>query len=122
MHNTNREQDVVVPGGQRVYVNQFGALSFSQAHSNVLPFGSSIGPFIYHPLPGNSGYYYYTYTGQGASGFMSCPTMDGRHEVFANMRNASVPTGNLSDCTAFWALGATYKGQDGFNVAAFQYV
>ncbi|KAJ5166287.1 uncharacterized protein N7482_005068 [Penicillium canariense] len=110
--------DVVVPGGQRIYVDRAGALSFTTPHSGYIPPGSSQGPFKY--TPGQS-FGTWTYSGQGASGFMACPapansTAVGRHvrrqaplrtdrwQVFAALQNATVPTGNVSDCLGFDAL------------------
>lgn len=111
-------QDVVVPGGQSIYVDRNGALSFTTPHSAYIPPGSSQGPFKY--TPGQS-LGTWTYTGQGASGFMACPapansTVAARHirrqapsaadrwQVFAALQNATVPTGNVDDCLGFEAM------------------
>ncbi|OOQ90322.1 hypothetical protein PEBR_06331 [Penicillium brasilianum] len=110
--------DVVVPGGQSIYVDRNGALSFTTPHSAYIPPGSSQGPFKY--TPGQS-FGTWTYTGQGASGFMACPapansTVAARHirrqapsaanrwQVFAALQNATVPTGNVDDCLGFEAM------------------
>ncbi|KAE8140767.1 hypothetical protein BDV38DRAFT_9724 [Aspergillus pseudotamarii] len=92
---------VVVPGGQQVYVDPNGALSFTQAHSAYIPEGSAVGPFNYKP---GEDYGYYTFNGWGASGFMACPTEDKRWQVFAAVQNATVPKGNVAECIGFSAL------------------
>jgi len=105
---------VEVPGGQQIYVDPSGALSFTQAHSASIPPGSAIGGLVYEP--GNP-WSHYTFNGWGASGFMACPT-DNRWQVFAAMQNATVPSGNVGDCLGFSAMALTYKGP----VPAWQYV
>jgi hypothetical protein len=108
-------QDVEVPGGQQVYVDPSGALSFTQAHSAYIPPGSAIGGLMYEA--GNP-WSHYTFNGWGASGFMACPTDDNRWQVFAAMQNATVPSGNVEDCLGFSAMALTYKGA----VPAWQYI
>ncbi|KAJ5211479.1 uncharacterized protein N7498_003125 [Penicillium cinerascens] len=107
--------DVEVPGGQQIYVDPSGALSFTQAHSASIPPGSAIGGFKYEP---GKPWSHYTFNGWGASGFMACPTDDNRWQVFAAMENATVPSGNVEDCLGFSAMALTYKGP----VPAWQYV
>ncbi|KAA8643668.1 hypothetical protein EYZ11_003403 [Aspergillus tanneri] len=107
--------NVMVPGGQQVYVNPDGALSFTQAHSAYVPPGSALGPFSYEP---GENFGHYTFTGWGASGFMACPTKDQRWQVFANLQNATVPTGNVEDCLGFSAMAP--KADSG--AAAWQYI
>lgn len=107
-------QDVEVPGGQQVYIGPHGALRFTQAHSAFIPPGSSLGPFKYEP---GCPFSHYTYTGEGASGFMACPK-NNRWQVFAAIENATVPSGNVADCLSFNALAVTYKGP----IPAWQYV
>ncbi|KAJ5698948.1 hypothetical protein N7462_000953 [Penicillium macrosclerotiorum] len=98
--------DVVVPGGQSIYVDPSGALSFTSPHSGYIPPGSSQGPFQVKP---GQNFGSWTYSGEGASGFMACPvpavsaTAASRH-VFAALQNATVPTGKVSDCLGFDAL------------------
>ncbi|KAJ5724563.1 hypothetical protein N7493_006291 [Penicillium malachiteum] len=107
--------DVEVPGGQQVYVDPTGALSFTQAHSASIPAGSAVGGLIYETgEPWN----HYTFSGWGATGFMACPTSDNRWQVFAAMQNATVPSGDVDDCLGFSALALTYNG----DVPAWQYI
>ncbi|OKO98732.1 hypothetical protein PENSUB_8983 [Penicillium subrubescens] len=107
--------DVEVPGGQQVYVDPTGALSFTQAHSASIPAGSSVGNLAYQPgTPWN----HYTFNGWGATGLMACPTADNRWQVFAALSNATVPSGNVADCLGFSAIALPYKG----DVPAWQYI
>jgi len=109
---------VEVPGGQQVYVSPQGALGFTQAHSAFIPPGSSLGPFDYTPgIPFGQ----YTFTGWDADGFMACPDSKDdpkTWQVFANIQNATVPTGDIDDCLPFLAKTRVFYG--GPN--AWQYV
>ncbi|KAJ5373000.1 hypothetical protein N7517_005006 [Penicillium concentricum] len=107
--------DVMVPGGQQVYVDPNGALSFTQAHSANIPQGSSRGPFHY---AADEPWAHYSFAGWGATGFMACPTDDSRWQVFAAIQNATVPHGNVAECLGFSAVALTYDGE----VPAWQYI
>lgn len=109
-----KDQDVIVPGGQSIYVDPKGALSFTAPHSAYMPPGSSTGPFKYTP---GQPFGTWTFSGQGASGFMACPvppqnatavsrraSSAPRWQVFAARQNATVPTGKVADCLGFEAL------------------
>ncbi|KAJ5757309.1 uncharacterized protein N7511_006003 [Penicillium nucicola] len=106
--------DVMVPGGQAIFVDPKGALRFTSPHSAYEPAGSSDGPFNY--TPGNT-FGHWSYEGQGASGFMACPTNGTttyrrsrraaaapQWQVYAALQNATVPSGSVSDCIGFDAL------------------
>ncbi|WEW61453.1 hypothetical protein PRK78_006943 [Emydomyces testavorans] len=109
--------DVLVPGGQQMYVEPSGAVGFTQAHSASIPPGSYIGGFKYRPGPGHG---VYSFTGWGATGFMACPSPKAKYyQVFANIKNATVPSGNIKDCLGFVALAFNYTGP---SPAAWQYV
>ena len=108
-------QDVEVPGGQQIYVDPSGALSFTQAHSAFIPAGSALGGLQYEA---GQPWSHYTFNGWGASGFMACPTDDNRWQVYAAMQNATVPSGNVDDCLGFSAMALTYTGP----VPAWQYI
>lgn len=114
LNRTNNPQDVVVPGGQEVYVDPTGALSFTAPHSASIPPGSSEGPFKYTPGK-NGGLGTWSY----GSGFMACPTANvtavpysrrriapaaPKWQVFSAQKNATVPTGNVGDCLGFEAM------------------
>ncbi|KAJ5963946.1 uncharacterized protein N7479_003822 [Penicillium vulpinum] len=107
--------DTMVPGGQQVYIDPNGALSFTQAHSANIPQGSSRGPFQYAV---GDPWSHYTFNGWGASGFMACPADDNRWQVFAAIQNATVPHGNVDECLGFSATAITYEG----DVPAWQYI
>ncbi|KAJ6113396.1 hypothetical protein N7523_006713 [Penicillium sp. IBT 18751x] len=128
--------DVVVPGGQQIYVDASGALSFTVPHSGYIPAGSSTGPFKYTP---GASFGTWTYSGQGASGFMACPVpqapssssatpsatatpssvarrsaQPSKWQVYAALQNATVPSGQVSDCLGFDALAT------GLNITSDQ--
>jgi hypothetical protein len=109
-------QDTLVPGGQIMYVERSGAVGFTQAHSIYVPPGAAISGFTY-----DRGVYhdYYSFNGWGASGFMACPDEDDNWQVFAAMKNATVPSGDVRDCLKFASFAEHYNGP---NPAAWQYV
>ncbi|KAJ5925467.1 hypothetical protein N7454_008106 [Penicillium verhagenii] len=109
------QADTEVPGGQQVYVDATGALSFTQAHSASIPAGSSVGDLIYEA---GEPWSHYSFNGWGAQGFMACPTTDSRWQVFAALQNATVPSGNVADCLGFDAIALTYTG----DIPAWQYI
>ncbi len=76
-------------------------------------------PFTYTKAPG-------AYIGRllmgigapfGITGFMACPTRSQAvYQVFANLQNATVPLGNVSQCLGFDALAG-----DTPDLGAWQY-
>jgi hypothetical protein len=47
----------------------------------------------------------------GATGFIACPTVNGGiYQVLANLKNATAPMGNVSQCLGFDALAADAPG------------
>lgn len=96
-------QDVVVPGGQQVYVNPDGALAFTMAHSAYIPPGSLTSGFTYQP-----GAAYGDFSAPGG-GFMACP-VNGDWQVFVAVHNVTVPSGDVSSCLGFDALTSPYTG------------
>jgi len=116
--------DVEVPGGQLVYVAPDGSLGFTQAHSASYPLGAVLEPFTYSFTPGAS-FGYVSTNAFNATGFMACPnnkneTLATSWQVFAALQNATVPTGNVSDCLGFDALAPPYSNPNG-TAAAWQY-
>ncbi|KAB8068392.1 hypothetical protein BDV29DRAFT_184639 [Aspergillus leporis] len=112
--------DVAVPGGQSIYVDPKGALSFTVPHSGYTPPGSSTEGFAYKPGQ-NGGLGSWTY----GKGLMACPTTNAtvvpgnpKWQVFAATQNATVPTGNVRDCLGFSAIAAPKNG----SVAAWEYI
>ena len=83
---------VEVPGGQQVYVNDVGALRFTQPHSAATGEGSSQTGFA---VSKNGKFDYLTYNG---SGFLACPTDDNNYLVYVN--GASAVEGS-TDCLGF---------------------
>lgn len=63
--------DVLVPGGQRMYIRPNGALGYTQAHSGSIPTGSTVTGFTYTP-----GIKFGTFgiNLPGAAGLLACPT------------------------------------------------
>ncbi|KAJ5557027.1 hypothetical protein N7494_000942 [Penicillium frequentans] len=128
--------DVVVPGGQSIYVAPSGALSFTTPHSGYIPAGSSQGPFVYTPGASGNPLGTWTYSGQGASGFMACPVPASNSgsaaarraaaaapptwQVYAAQQNATVPTGNVTDCLGFDALAVGMNVTS--NSLAWEYI
>ncbi|GKZ80344.1 hypothetical protein AnigIFM56816_004563 [Aspergillus niger] len=108
---------------QEIYVDPTGALKFVEAHTTYMDPGASTSTFCY--TPGTS-FGQWTYTGLGATGFMACPLDEdeevngGGYQVFAAMANATVPSGNVSDCLEFEALAYPWVS-DGSSAAAWQY-
>ncbi|KAI9933976.1 hypothetical protein ASPWEDRAFT_35953 [Aspergillus wentii DTO 134E9] len=114
--------DVIVPGGQAVYVDGKGALRFTVPHSAAMAPGASTGPFTYTPGTKANPIGHYTFTGQGASGFMACPVVDGDHkkwQVFAGRQNATVPSGNVADCLGFDAMAVKATSN---STAAWEFI
>ena len=84
-----------------------------------MPPGSTTCPFTYTKAPG-------AFLGRieigigapfGAAGLMACPTEnEGIYQVLANLKNVTVPMGNISQCVGFDALAA-----DAPDVGAWQY-
>ncbi|QKX57177.1 uncharacterized protein TRUGW13939_04285 [Talaromyces rugulosus] len=111
-------QYVEVPGGQALFVKSSGAVSYTSPHSISMPSGSQQGPFDWVK---GSPFGRYTTTSFGADGFMACPdysTNTTAWQVFAAIKNATVPTGNVEDCLGFDALTTPYSG----SIPTWEYV
>jgi hypothetical protein len=83
-----------------------------------IPPGSSLGPFDYTE---GQPFGQYTFTGWDADGFMACPDDDDdpkTWQVFANIDNATVPTGDIDDCVPFTANTLVFDK----DPAAWQYI
>jgi hypothetical protein len=107
---------VLVPGGQQTYMTPEGELGYTEAHSASMPPGAMPCPFTYTKAPG-------AYVGRlgigeasGNTGLMACPTLNyGVWQVFAALRNASVPLRNVSQCIGFEALAADVEDVDAWQ-------
>ncbi|KAI4113551.1 MAG: hypothetical protein LQ345_005495 [Seirophora villosa] len=112
------DQNVVVPGGQQVYVAPNGALRFTTAHSAYVPAGSAIDGFNATVGEINGSLGRFTFNGLGADGFLACPVnADGTepYQVFANVKGLSdhdVPGECKDKCLGFSALTGPYKADD----------
>ena len=109
-------QSAVVPGGQSIYVTPGGLIRYTQAHSAHIDPGSIICPFSYNKEDQDV-FGVISTTAFGAQGLMACPDEDDEWQVYASMKNATVPSGDVSDCVGFLALTSDYN--DG--PAAWQY-
>ncbi|KAK7902893.1 hypothetical protein LTR67_002539 [Exophiala xenobiotica] len=107
---------VVVPGGQQVFVTPHGELGYTQAHSSFRPVGSILCPFVYMKRQ-DAPFGMLSTQAFGATGFMACPAEGNTWQVFANLRNATVPGGDVTQCLGFGAI-AIDSAQ---NYAAWQY-
>jgi hypothetical protein len=93
-------------------------VSYTSPHSIAMPAGSQQGPFEWFKGSPNGRF---STTSFGAKGFMACPdhsTQKTAWQVFAAIQNATVPTGNVSDCLGFDALTTAYSG----SIPAWEYV
>ncbi|KAF3920663.1 hypothetical protein ABW21_db0206877 [Orbilia brochopaga] len=113
--------DVIVPGGQQVYIAPSGALSYTQAHSAAIPAGSFRTGFIVS-LPGSNGISIFSHC---EGGFVACPVVanKGPWKVFVAFKgvlpkNTDVPSGKAADCLGFSAATA---GPAQYHPGAWQY-
>jgi hypothetical protein len=97
-------QDVLVPGGQLIYVRRDGSLGFTQAHSASYPTGAIIGGHLNFVMSEGAQVGTLGTQAFGAKGFMACPTENQGYQVFAAMSNATAPGGDLAACLGFEAL------------------
>ena len=111
----NPKKDVEVPGGQQVYIAPGGALKFTVPHSAAMPPGSIKSGFEYQP---GQPFGHWTWTGESGSGWMACPA-DGAYQVFANVEDAEVPSGDADDCIPFDAMTRADKSG---APAAWEYI
>ncbi|KAL8784422.1 MAG: hypothetical protein Q9195_009050 [Heterodermia aff. obscurata] len=119
--------DTEVPGGQSVYVNPKGALSFTVAHSAATPAGSTYESF--KATVKNSASTLGDLKYNGTDSFVACPTTGkkgqrkGPYQVFVDVNNSlkdkDVPGGCVDECIGF--LAATVKLDSKDSPAAWQY-
>ena len=78
---------MVVPGGQQLYVQPNGALAYTVPHSAAVPKGSYTSGFGNLGTSGGDELDTWRISGVGGStGFLACPTKDGSHQVFADVK------------------------------------
>jgi hypothetical protein len=88
---------VIVPGGQQVYVDADGSLSYTQAHSVYIPDGGSQTGFSREAPEGGAAFGHLNY----GSGFVACPAGEGQgYQVYGSTDNATFG----EDCLGFSAL------------------
>jgi hypothetical protein len=101
---TNEAQAIEVPGGQYLYSNPYdGSIGYTIPHSSLIPVGSMGCPFQHDAGRGNN-YGILTPRDTNAAGFMACPELEHGWRIYLDIDNATVPTGNVSDCLSFGAL------------------
>lgn len=81
-------KNTLVPGGQVLYVEEDGAVGFTQAHSTAVPPGAKLGGFTYSP---GQQVAYWGYQGfDDGSDFMACPLNETSQDAAAlNTRSSS---------------------------------
>ncbi|KAL8747140.1 MAG: hypothetical protein Q9184_007645 [Pyrenodesmia sp. 2 TL-2023] len=117
--------DVVVKGGQAIYLGPHAQLRFNNAGVPLpadairMEFALSV-----NPIPPSPEVSAFIYSGVGkASGYLACPVApEGPWQVFADLasiQNSWVPSGDVSDCIGFDALAMNYTSP---TPAAYEYV
>ncbi|KAF3916698.1 hypothetical protein ABW20_dc0106013 [Dactylellina cionopaga] len=97
--------NTIVPGGQQLYVDPSGALSFTQPHSTYMPAGSRANGF---KISGTTDGNYYLSHSMGS--FLACPTgRDGGipYQVYVNI-NGNVAR-SRKGCLEFAAAGSPVR-------------
>ena len=110
---------MVVPGGQQVYAAPDGSIGYTHPHSVVVPSGSVLCPFTYRKQDGDE-FGTISTSVFGARGLMACPTESGDWQVFAALRNATVPQGDINECVRFMGVTETYS-EGNAQFAAYEY-
>lgn len=101
---------VMVPGGQQVYVHEYGALGFTQAHSAFIPPGSFLAGFNSKTIPASisePSRQVISWKAPDASteGILACPDIPdymigiATHQIYAR-----TPKFNLTDCVVLEGL------------------
>lgn len=81
-----------------------------------MPPGSVTSGFEYKP---GQPFGHWTWKGEAGAGWMACP-VDTRYQVFADVKDAEVPSGNVKDCIDFSAMAVAAK--QGSSPAAWEYI
>ncbi|KAF3934018.1 hypothetical protein ABW19_dt0200844 [Dactylella cylindrospora] len=111
---------VSVPGGQQLYIDPKGALSYTQAHSGYMPKGSITNGFKVE----DNHETHLSYFSHARGGFLACPTgkkATGPYQIFVDvdgkLKDKDVPSKKKRDCLGFTAAGGSAQEQ----FAAWQY-
>ena len=103
--------DAIVPGGQTVYVDADGSLSFAAAHTRGLPDGATDTPFTYTPAPSNGTVGNLSF-GSNGEGFFACPT-NGTfpYQVLV----ATAGDARATDCIGINLATSTFTGDEAWQ-------
>jgi hypothetical protein len=107
----------MVPGGQYVRALDNGTIFYNRAHSNGPPIPSERCPFQYEDTGGLYGELRAAPWAFGATALMACPGAERAWLVMLSMGNATVPSGDVRDCSEFDAMTTNVT-----QVGAWQYI
>lgn len=79
--------DVIVPGGQTAYIDRFGVLRFTVAHSGATPEGAVLDGWTYTPST-EGGVGSLTH---GSDAILACPANDDGYLIFVQIGPISIP-------------------------------
>lgn len=95
----------MVPGGQTIFALPDGSINYTQAHGAMVPWEqNACCPFQYQITSGLYGELCPASWAFGAKSLMACPDAEGSWVVMLGLQNATVPSGNVSDCIGFNAM------------------
>ncbi|KAJ6261032.1 hypothetical protein Dda_3697 [Drechslerella dactyloides] len=109
--------NVMVPGGQRIYIDADGSLSYTQAHSAFMPPGAVTDGFTIGPVQENT----LRHISHSKGGFYACPAKKDQApwKIFVGQpTDAAAPSGSASDCLPFSATAVEFKTE---QFGAWQY-
>ncbi|MCJ1269421.1 hypothetical protein MMC22_009313 [Lobaria immixta] len=120
-HPGTAAMDVVVPGGQQMFIRSNGALGYTQAHSASIPTGAITTGFTYTPPSGGAQFGTFGVSLPGSAGLLACPTganFSGPYQVFVNLKNlkdSDVAGGKINKCIGMNALAVSTNGADAWQ-------
>ena len=110
--------NVMVPGGQQIYIDPDHSLSYTQAHSGFIPPGSTLDGFTLGPKQENTLRSFSHVWG----GFIACPAKKnvGPWKVFVgNVTDEAAPSGSAADCLGFSNNAVEFTSE---AAGAWQYI
>lgn len=113
--------DVVVPGGQQMFIRSNGALGYTQAHSGAIPTGAISTGFTFTPASAGAQFGNFGVNLPGSAGFLACPSGPDFHppyQVFVNLKglkDADVAGGKISKCIDFNVIAPQASGPDAWQ-------
>ena len=107
--------DVLVPGGQQVFVRRSGALGFTSPHSHIFPKGAAVTNFTETPGSSSGSLGSFSFSGLGSAGFIACPLVNGTgpYRVYAQLTDFKAPNSNA--CISFDALTSPASGPGAYE-------